>query len=807
MHGVLRLFLLIFALFCGAGQGIPFPCSYTAVPINGNRLPQIGRRGGHCLEGWLALRLRGGSEASGSVADGVGINKAGERDDGKFGGGERIEEMGKDDEDGDDEDDEEEDDDSDSEMNEEDSADLDGRVDSTNRGAQGESPWSEGDSFDDTSISELSSGDRERMSVLSRSTSDRASRRDPPQYIPGIGAGARVGGGERRPPGYQRANLKIGVVLEGKVKDDDESFADLEADKYTEMEVEDDDATRHDRGGSSTDDDEDCDDDDDDDDVSGGGVTGDGVLLARDEDEDAMLEGKVASGLHVYEGFVPRDDDDNYDDEYYHGDANALRAADQRYAQPLVAEEAVGVPLHAEFSSAGGACVDGQDGVVSAVRDVPSIRASGKRGRDIESEEEEEDEDGVGDDDDLRGSGALDEDENGFRDMGVGMVKTYDIQDAKSTNETEGIKSTGTSQWTRALPDSDERHRKQYAGVQGDPANVRDSEKKMRDGDSEGRVEEGGDNNDAGHDDAREIRRRLHKFWDTATPVNGVPFQNGVAIANFSPRFIDDDDDDDANVKNAETSGDGGGGRARPCGDGAVANMSQPRWSESTNIEVEPGETKQAMLDSGLCRAVEVGNALEVQHSIRMGASVGAGFLGVPIVQFAAEHCEGDVLCLLASIGADLQCRSGVDETVLHAVARKGLQAMVSLVVELGGRPNWRDDGGSTPMHLAAIHGHALVVSDLVDLGGDINARDRLGRTPLHEAAYNCKHEAVRTLVRKGANGAAMDVDGKSAYTAFLSSPFRKKRSDGNTVMYMLLSGSMHSPAALSPKPRGRLDL
>jgi len=356
------------------------------------------------------------------------------------------------------------------------------------------------------------------------------------------------------------------------------------------------------------------------------------------------------------------------------------------------------------------------------------------------------------------------------------------------------------------LSETEVQDKQHFAEIEGDSADAGDTETKMLDGDSEGRGDEGDDDNDGGYDNVREIRRRLHKFYDTAKPVNGMPFQNGVAISNFSPRFVSDDDNDD-NDKNAETPGDGWRGGMHPCVDGKVANMSQPRWSESTNVEIEPGETKQAMLDLGLCSAVEAGNALEAQHLIRMGASVGAAFLGVPIVQFAAEHCEGDVLCLLASIGADLQCRAGSDESVMHAVARRGLQAMASLVVELGGRPNWRDDGGSTPMHSAAINGHALVVSDLIDLGGDINARDRLGRTPLHDAAYHCKQEAIRTLVRKGANGAAIDVDGKSAYKAFLSSPFRKKGPGDFILMARLLSGSLHSPAAISPKPRGRLDL
>jgi uncharacterized protein len=59
----------------------------------------------------------------------------------------------------------------------------------------------------------------------------------------------------------------------------------------------------------------------------------------------------------------------------------------------------------------------------------------------------------------------------------------------------------------------------------------------------------------------------------------------------------------------------------------------------------------------------------------------------------------------------------------------------------------------------AAIAGDVGEIERLVDSGQPVDARDVHGRTPLHVATYARRHDAMRALVRAGANANALDRD------------------------------------------------
>jgi ankyrin repeat protein len=60
-------------------------------------------------------------------------------------------------------------------------------------------------------------------------------------------------------------------------------------------------------------------------------------------------------------------------------------------------------------------------------------------------------------------------------------------------------------------------------------------------------------------------------------------------------------------------------------------------------------------------------------------------------------------------------------------------------------------------LHAAAARGDAGEIEVLVRAGTTIDARDSHGRTPLHVAAFMRKQDAVRTLLRLGANPNALE--------------------------------------------------
>ena len=59
----------------------------------------------------------------------------------------------------------------------------------------------------------------------------------------------------------------------------------------------------------------------------------------------------------------------------------------------------------------------------------------------------------------------------------------------------------------------------------------------------------------------------------------------------------------------------------------------------------------------------------------------------------------------------------------------------------------------------AASRGDAALVSRLAAQGADVKARDGYGRTPLHVAAYARQQDAMRALVKAGADPNALEAD------------------------------------------------
>lgn len=68
-------------------------------------------------------------------------------------------------------------------------------------------------------------------------------------------------------------------------------------------------------------------------------------------------------------------------------------------------------------------------------------------------------------------------------------------------------------------------------------------------------------------------------------------------------------------------------------------------------------------------------------------------------------------------------------------------------------------------LHAAAFSGDLAELDKLNKGKADLNARDPYGRTPLHVATYARKAEAVRMLMRAGANPALLERDRYDAVT------------------------------------------
>jgi uncharacterized protein len=73
--------------------------------------------------------------------------------------------------------------------------------------------------------------------------------------------------------------------------------------------------------------------------------------------------------------------------------------------------------------------------------------------------------------------------------------------------------------------------------------------------------------------------------------------------------------------------------------------------------------------------------------------------------------------------------------------------------------PSAEDLSNYTAIFAAAARGDAKQIDTLIAKGERVDVRDAYGRTPLHVAAYRGHHEAMRMLVRTGADPNALEND------------------------------------------------
>lgn len=92
-------------------------------------------------------------------------------------------------------------------------------------------------------------------------------------------------------------------------------------------------------------------------------------------------------------------------------------------------------------------------------------------------------------------------------------------------------------------------------------------------------------------------------------------------------------------------------------------------------------------------------------------------------------------------------------KTILHYAARTASSKVIKLLCEKGQEfVNQKDSMGMTPLHLAGFKGNAEAMRALLKAGADINALDDDGNTVLHLLAGTENIEALRVAISYGAN-------------------------------------------------------
>ena len=136
-----------------------------------------------------------------------------------------------------------------------------------------------------------------------------------------------------------------------------------------------------------------------------------------------------------------------------------------------------------------------------------------------------------------------------------------------------------------------------------------------------------------------------------------------------------------------------------------------------------------------------------------------------PLDRFIAACARGDRRAAETMLSADPALKSGLrpeHHLMLHRPAESGNARVLDTMLACGFEPDARDNDNVTPLHRAAMGGHPDAVRTLLKFGADVNAKDGMfAATPLVwavEGRGNAKHagadhvEVARILIANGSS-------------------------------------------------------
>ncbi len=141
----------------------------------------------------------------------------------------------------------------------------------------------------------------------------------------------------------------------------------------------------------------------------------------------------------------------------------------------------------------------------------------------------------------------------------------------------------------------------------------------------------------------------------------------------------------------------------------------------------------------------------------------GADFSRFNDIATVAAHGRTDDVIRMLQSGRQPDVPDDGGETALHYAAQLGDQRLVQALLYYKAAVDPRDQFGNTPLHWAAQRGDLAILQMLIDAKAAIDPPNKQGVTPLMMAAKTGQTQAVRLLLKDGADPHRADFTGRDA--------------------------------------------
>ena len=171
--------------------------------------------------------------------------------------------------------------------------------------------------------------------------------------------------------------------------------------------------------------------------------------------------------------------------------------------------------------------------------------------------------------------------------------------------------------------------------------------------------------------------------------------------------------------------------------------------------------------EEALLKAVNNGEIDVVRLFIESGMSpdtkIKLGNYNVPVIFYALEHKNEEIVKLLTHMGANLEA-SAAGVTVLMKAVEKASVSTLELMIEKGVNVNKFGEHGVTPLMVAIEEENDGATWLLINSKANINAKDKFGLTPLMRAVREGNVEIAKELIKRGADIHAESKRGLKVY-------------------------------------------